>query len=57
MIAVKKTLMFAAVLLIYICVSSLLLRYFYLYQQAYWELSQLISHPSIEISISEGGEK
>lgn len=45
--AVKEYLMVAFLLLIYILAITLLLKQFYMYQKAYYGLSQLISHTSI----------
>lgn len=51
---VKKYLLLAVVLCIYIGAVWLLLHYFYMYQKAYYGLSMLIAHPSIERNMSEG---
>lgn len=50
---VRKYLLFTILLLIYVSAVSMLLQYFYLYQKAYYGLSLLIAHPSMERSMNE----
>lgn len=51
---VKKYLLLAVVLGIYISAVWMLLHYFYLYQKAYYGLSMLIAHPSIVKIVPDG---
>lgn len=46
---VKKYLLFSVILTVYVFGISLLLKQFYIFQQAYLSLSKLIAHPSVEI--------
>lgn len=46
---IKKWLVFAVILLIYVFSVSLLLQQFYAYRMAYYSLSRLISHPTVEV--------
>ncbi len=50
---VRKYLLLTLLLLLYVDAVSMLLQYFYLYQKAYYGLSMLIAHPSIERSMNE----
>lgn len=50
--AVKEYIQFAVYLLIYLIIITALLRSYFVYQNAYQNLSRLISHTSIE-SIEE----
>ena len=46
---VRKYMIFAALLLVYIVGIGILLRSYYVYQNAYHNLSKLISHSSVEV--------
>jgi len=50
---VKKYMVTAVLLLIYISAVTLLLRSFYVYQEAYHQLGRLISHSSVELLYDE----
>lgn len=50
---VRKYLLLTILLLLYVSAVSMLLQYFYLYQKAYYGLSMLIAHPSIERRMTE----
>lgn len=46
---VKKYVIMSMLLIIYIVAVTILLRSYYVYQDAYHELSRLVSHPSVEL--------
>ena len=50
---VKKYLILAVLLLIYMFAVSFLLQHYFVYQMAYQNLSRLISHPSVEVQQEE----
>lgn len=53
---VKKYLVLSVMLLFYLCVVSILLQQFYVYQRAYQNLSKLLSHPSLEVIQEKEGD-
>ena len=56
---IKKFLLMAVLLMVYIFAIALLVQNYYIYQMAYQNLSRLISHPSIELQYNtiEQGEE
>ena len=52
----KKYLSLSMVLLLYIAAIAILLRQFAVYQKAYFMMSSLISHPTIEVTVQEETE-
>lgn len=51
--AVKKYMLFSLLLFIYMVAVTMLLRSYYVYQDAYHKLSRLISHSSVEVFYEE----
>jgi len=50
---VKKYMMLSLGLFVYIVAVTILLRSYYVYQNAYHELSRLVSHSSVEVLYEE----
>lgn len=50
---IKKFIIFATILMVYLLAVSILLKQFYMYQRGYYVLGGLISHSSIEVFVED----
>jgi len=50
---VKKYMIMSVILIVYIVAVTILLRSYYVYQDAYYKLSKIVSHSSVEVLCQE----